>query len=173
MDIETTFLQPPGSLLVITGPRDAGKTSFCRELAETWQAEGLITSGILSPGRFYAGKKTGYFALDLFSGESHLLASLIDGELKGFRFDPWNFDQRIFDWGNGQLRKSEHPDLLVIDELGPLEFQLQKGWTAAFDLLSQKNFRLAVVVIRPECLDDFSKMGFAYAVSEIPNQPTP
>ena len=51
------------------------------------------------------------------------------------------------------LRKSTDCDLLVVDELGPLEFNLTTGWIAAFDVLSAKQFRVALVVVRPELLE--------------------
>ena len=40
-------------------------------------------------------------------------------------------------------------DLLVVDELGPLELERGVGWTAALGLLQQSGFALAVVVVRP------------------------
>jgi nucleoside-triphosphatase THEP1 len=58
-------------------------------------------------------------------------------------------------------------DVLVIDELGPLEFDLQTGWTASFEVLRRKRYRLALIVIRPECLDAFSNMGFVFQTKEI------
>ncbi|MHC1781335.1 MAG: nucleoside-triphosphatase [Anaerolineaceae bacterium] len=173
MDIETTFLQPAGSILVITGRQNAGKTAYCLTLVEGWRQAGLKTAGILSIGRFENGEKTGFHAHDLSGGESRLLVSRSPGELEGFQLDQWVFDPLVMEWGNQVLAEIESTDLLVIDELGPLEFQFRKGWTAAFDLLRQNKFRLAVVVIRLECLAGFSKMGFAYAVSEIPIQSPP
>jgi len=37
---------------------------------------------------------------------------------------------------------------LVVDELGPLEFLMGKGWQVAFELLDQRNYRLALVTVR-------------------------
>ncbi len=173
MDIEATFDLPSGSILVVTGRQDAGKTSYCRGLAERWRRAGLKTAGILSVGRFNDGEKTGFHAHDLAGGESRLLASRSPGELQGFRLDQWVFDPRVMEWGNRVLAGVDDADLLVVDELGPLEFLFQQGWLAAFDLLKKKRYRLAVVVIRPECLADFSKMGFVYSLAEIPIQPPP
>lgn len=173
MDLEATFTLPSGSILVVTGRQDAGKTSYCRGLVERWRQAGLKTAGILSVGRFKNGEKTGFHAHDLAGGESRLLASRSPGELEGFRLDQWVFDPRVMEWGNRVLADIDAADLLVIDELGPLEFLFQKGWMAAFEVLIMKRFRLAVVVIRPECLADFKKRGFVYTVTEIPIQPPP
>lgn len=64
-----------------------------------------------------------------------------------FRFDP-----RTLAWGNEALRRATPCQLLVVDELGPLEVERQEGWTSAFDVLNKADFRLALVVVRPECL---------------------
>jgi hypothetical protein len=44
---------------------------------------------------------------------------------------------------------------------------LGTGWIAGFDVLKSKKYRLAIVVIRPECLDAFSNMGFVFQTEEI------
>ena len=40
-------------------------------------------------------------------------------------------------------------DLLVIDEIGPLELEMGQGLTNALDALRQADYRLALVSIRP------------------------
>jgi len=62
---------------------------------------------------------------------------------------------------------------LVIDELGYLEFELKTGWTASFEVLHSKKYRLAMVVIRPECIDAFSNLGFHFQVKEVLNPHLP
>ena len=56
------------------------------------------------------------------------------------------------DWGNRVLASSLPCDLLLIDELGPLEFNLGLGWVSALDLIQSGQYRQALVVIRPELL---------------------
>ena len=41
-------------------------------------------------------------------------------------------------------------DLLIIDELGPLELIHQTGWQAARDVLRSKDYSLGLVVVREE-----------------------
>jgi hypothetical protein len=43
--------------------------------------------------------------------------------------------------------------LLVIDELGPVEFDQGRGLTKAFDILDSQTYRLAVAVVRPDLLE--------------------
>lgn len=57
--------------------------------------------------------------------------------------------------------------MLLIDELGPLEFNRQTSWVASFEILKRKNYKLALVVIRPEYLDAFSNSGYIFRTKEI------
>jgi nucleoside-triphosphatase THEP1 len=162
-----------GEIMVITGWRDVGKTSYCQRAVEAYRAAGRTVSGLLSPGRFEQcldrldNRKTGFFAHDLRSGERRLVASAVPGELNGIQLGPWTFDAQVFEWGNRCLQQADGADVLFIDELGPLEFNRQTGWVASFDLLRRKNYRLALVVIRPELLGAFSSLGFAFQTKEI------
>ncbi len=168
--MDLSALRPiPGhsEIVVVTGWRDVGKTSTCQRAVESYRAAGLTVSGLLSPGRFVEKQKTGFFAHDLCSGETRLVASAVPGELSGIQLGSWTFDARVFDWGNRCLQQADGADVLVIDELGPLEFKRQTGWVASFDLLRRKNYRLALLVIRPECLEAFSRLGFGFQTQEI------
>lgn len=156
-----------GEIVVVSGWRDVGKTSYCQRAVDAYRAAGHTVHGLLSPGRFEQQKKTGFFAQDLRSRETRLVASAIPAELDGIQLGPWTFDEQVIAWGNRCLQQADGSDVLVIDELGPLEFNRQIGWMASFDLLRRKNYRLALVVIRPECLADFSEMGFVFQTKEI------
>jgi len=130
-------------------------------------------SGILTPGRYENGLRNGIYAVRLAGDETRLLASQLQGELDGLRLGPWTFDNEVFAWGNRHLLelKATTTDLLVIDELGFLEFDRGQGWVAAFNLLSQRNYRAAIVIIRPECIQSFASLGYQFAVREAPAQP--
>jgi nucleoside-triphosphatase THEP1 len=48
------------------------------------------------------------------------------------------------------LTRTTPCDLLVVDEIGPLELERRGGWENAFDVLRGRDFALALVVVRPE-----------------------
>jgi nucleoside-triphosphatase len=156
-----------GTIQVITGERGAGKTTTCQSIITQVRAAGQTAAGLLTPGRFLDGQKTGIHVVDLSSGEQRLLASALPGEFPGLALGCWTFDEQAIAWGNQRLAEVPPTDLLVIDELGPLEFKRQQGWMAAFDVLRRRAFRLALVVIRPECLESFSNLGFDFECKEI------
>lgn len=173
-DLSLLFpLSENGTILVVTGWRGVGKTTYCQKAVERYHKAGLKVSGLLSPARFENGQKNGIFAIDLSSHESQLAASLVPGEMNGIRFGPWTFDTNVLEWGNKRLLQMTRSDVMVIDELGYLEFDLKTGWTASFEVLHKNNYQLAIVVIRPECIDAFGNMGFDFQIKEILSPQSP
>lgn len=141
-------------LFILSGPRAAGKTRWCRSLADQAAKRGYIASGLLSPGLFEEGRKTGIALLDLSSGESKRLANrrpLTPDQPGSSR---WLFDQSVFDWGNRLLAAIEACQLLIVDELGPMELRHGGGLSAGLKLLSARRYAVACVVVRPSLLPD-------------------
>jgi nucleoside-triphosphatase THEP1 len=138
--------------LIVTGASGTGKTSFCQHVIEAANVIGWQVAGLLSLPRFEAGQKTGIFALDLSSGEKRLLASCQPDEIASLPFGKWMFDTHTLTWGDDLLKHAPPCDLLIIDEIGPLEFDLQHGWTACFQLLLRQTEGIVLVTIRPSYL---------------------
>jgi hypothetical protein len=143
---------PHPPLFILTGWREAGKTTLCRRLAQAARQAGWGVAGLLSPARFENGVKTGIEVLDLRSDEHRLLASCTPGEIAGLQLGKWYMDPNALMWGNQVLQHATPCDILIIDELGPLEFDQQAGWSAGFPAIEQGLYRGALVVIRPEYL---------------------
>lgn len=174
-DLQTFFPDTctrTGNILVLTGERGAGKSAYLQGLIESYRQSSRTVAGLLTLGRFENGTKTGYIVTDLATGEARLLAhKLLPGsslsEAKGMQFGHWEFDPEVFAWGNQRLEQFTGADILAVDELGFLEFDLKAGWMASFEALRKQEYRLALVVIRPECIEPFSRLGFAFQVKEI------
>jgi len=155
MDLNFSDLQNKGSKIVIlTGTRGRGKTASCQKWVKQAGMIGWSISGLLCPPVFENGEKTAIDVKNLSTGESRRLAGLVDGTIGEVATDHWNFDPDVLKWGSQVLSKIQVCDLLVVDELGPLEFYRRQGWVEAFDVLNKGDYRLAVVVIRPELLDE-------------------
>jgi nucleoside-triphosphatase THEP1 len=75
-------------------------------------------------------------------------ASRGDTLAPGFRFDP-----EVFERGARVLAHATPCDLLVVDELGPIELLGGRGWANALEVLRPGNFGTALVVCRPELLE--------------------
>lgn len=58
------------------------------------------------------------------------------------------FDPEALAWGEDVILNAVPCDLLVIDELGPLELTEGRGWVAALDILRRREYGLALIVVR-------------------------
>lgn len=139
-------------LILVTGLSGAGKSTWCLKLAEMAEQQGLTVSGVLSPGIYRGDRKVGIGVRDLFSGEKHQLARLRDDEDAELATPRWTFDPETMAWANTALDNSPKADLLIIDELGPLEFLRGEGLTAGLTRIDAGDYRVACVVVRSSLL---------------------
>lgn len=139
---------PDSTLGFMTGGRGAGKTRWCEALARAGRDAGLAVAGLVSPPVLAGGEKTGIDLLDVASGERRRLAERARTDLPGTEGLGWRFDPETLSFGNSLLARIDTCDLLLVDELGPLEFGRGSGLTAAFELLDARRYRLAVIVVR-------------------------
>ena len=134
-----------GRILLITGGRGVGKTTLCERAVGLARAAGYACAGLLT--RAAPGDRR--VVVDVRTGDARPLTITRGGVTVGrFRFDP-----AALAWGAEVLARATPCDLLVVDELGPLEVERGEGWAAALDLLRTGAFRLAFVVVRPELVD--------------------
>ncbi|MGD1995974.1 MAG: nucleoside-triphosphatase [Anaerolineae bacterium] len=130
-------------ILLVTGERGSGKTTICREVASRAQAAGYTCGGLLT---LPIGDSDQRSVVDLHTGDTRSLTVSSDGLRQGrFLIDP-----DAFSWGAEALTHAVPCDLLVVDELGPVEIERRQGWVVALDLLRSGQFNLALVVVRPE-----------------------
>ncbi|MBN1976459.1 MAG: hypothetical protein JW918_03575 [Anaerolineae bacterium] len=133
------------SIVILTGERGVGKTTACQESVALAKAKGYTCGGILT-----LTQPDGELDVtDVTSGETRRLTlppdvkpAIVQGR---FHFAP-----ETIGWGNAILAEAAPCQLLVVDELGPLELERKGGWQKAFDVLRRGNFALALVVIRSE-----------------------
>lgn len=140
---------PAGSLALLTGGRGAGKTRWCEALVRVAREAGLAVGGLLSPAVLTDGEKRAIDLLDLATGERRTLAERARPGLPGTEGLGWRFDPEALAAGNAALERVGACDLLLVDELGPLELGRGSGFTSAFGLLDARRHGLAIVVVRP------------------------
>ena len=136
------------SIVLITGPRGAGKTTLCQRVVENACQRGWQVTGILTLGQFVNGDTVLLRAHDIRTGESRVLA-----HRRMNRTPRWNFVQETFEWGNTVLASAVPTELFVVDELGPLEWVEGRGWTAGLTAVDSGQYCYAFVVVRPELVE--------------------
>jgi nucleoside-triphosphatase len=150
-------------MAIITGSPGAGKTMVCRQVIGLARAWGLAAKGVLTPPRYRAdGRKVGIAVMDVHSGQSRALAVARPGQCGsacspevGPTTEGWQFYYAGLEWGAAVLASATPSDVLVVDELGPLELLRGEGWTVALDVLQAGRYHLAVVVVRPSLVQHF------------------
>lgn len=161
-------IAPEGRVHIVTGERGSGKSTVCARVVREAREHGLAVAGILTEEVASGSPRR---MIDLRSGESRTFGARA-GDQPGCTgntvapqasrtarpvSDPltpgWNYDAGVFEWGNEVLSRSTPCDLLIVDELGPLEILGDRGWSSAFGILDAGHFGAALVVCRPGLLD--------------------
>ena len=115
----------------------------------------MQVAGLLSPARIERHRKTGILVRDVGSGQERLLATKSSrGGRTGLG---WRFEPAALRWGSKILKFATPSDVLVVDELGPLELKQDKGWAVAWEILNANRFAAALIVVRPSLIESLKK----------------
>jgi nucleoside-triphosphatase len=142
-----------GKLWIISGEIGAGKTLLCAALIKQFQQSLWRISGLCSPAIFDGDKKVAISVVNLANQEIRQLA-VYDPKPDKSEDDPfrWRFDPQVLAWGNQAFITAVPTDVLVVDELGPLEMKRNQGWVHALSALDSRKYRQAILVMRPRLL---------------------
>jgi len=150
------------AIVTLSGESGCGKTTLCTRVVALARARGLDVAGLLTLPRFAEGHKIGLDVEAVRTGRRRPLADACTqfqprtaGSTYGPATESWHFHTDGLAWGARALRRATPCDLLVMDELGPLELVRGQGWRIGLDVLRAGGYRLAIVVVRPGLLPDF------------------
>jgi nucleoside-triphosphatase THEP1 len=138
--------------VLLTGERQVGKTTVCRKVAELVRGLRYGPAGVLAPALLDKdGLPVAYHALMVSDGEQRLLART-NGNLGGPRTGRYSFDANVFSWVVERLRGaiSQDCNLLIVDEIGPLELEQGRGLAPLLSDLSAGRHPRLLLVVRPE-----------------------
>ena len=147
-----------GKIFLVSGEFQTGKTNLCLDIYQLAQEARVRVGGVISPAAFEGDKKTAIDVLDLKSGTRKRLAELRTSHQTDLETQRWSFDSEVVDWGNKMLEEAVPCDLLIIDELGPLEFQRGEGWVNGFDVIENGEYSTALIVVRPSLIDEAARL---------------
>jgi len=146
-------------IMLLAGQRGVGKTTVCQRLVEIASRRGYRLAGVLTPGLFdQSGAKVGFEAVDAGSGERRVLARA-NSHLGGPRIGRYSFDLTSLNWASDLLQRAlaEGCDLLIVDEIGPLELERGEGLLAILRHLQGEIKCHALLVVRSELLNDLRR----------------
>ncbi|MGC9348466.1 MAG: nucleoside-triphosphatase [Anaerolineae bacterium] len=144
--------------LLITGARQVGKSTACLRAVRRMQKAGLSVSGLSTT-------RTGPHDLEvteIHTGETYPLTGPFgEQERAGNRHGAQDFRPLHFNMLPQAMARSERAlhtafptEVLLLDEIGPLELKRKEGWFGAIDLLQREQYEVAIIVVRLELLGD-------------------
>ncbi len=139
-------------LFVLTGPVHSGKTTFLAGAADRWKASGFRVGGFLSVARLRDGSDQGYDLVDLKNGTSAPFL-MRKGEPDWPSVGPYRFVPEILEQAAAIMSRDRDAEILIVDEIGPLELDGEGLWPAFEKALAHGSRCLCVV--REEILDEF------------------
>jgi len=142
------------SILIISGNRASGKTTFCTSIAKILRSNGWDVAGLLSLPVIWQSEQIAKDAFDIRSEVRRNLASINFQDIATTEVQTgrWIFDSKTLAWCNAVFQSSVPCDFLVVDEIGPLEFNQGQGFLEALPALDSGEFIFAMAVIRPRLL---------------------
>lgn len=135
--------------LLVVGEPGSGKTSWCREYIDEQRKRGVTVGGILCPAIEHQGQRVGSNALDLLTGQAVPFARLSrHGAFKaGEKIGDYTISRDAILFACGAIERAVESscDLVVIDEVGPLELS-GKGLMSAVELALASAVNVLIVV---------------------------
>ena len=168
-------------LYVATGKKQTGKTRWLQASIEALNNKGVVCSGVITPGIWksqsdeqagFSYEKLGIQAVLLPENQNLLFAERVDIAQKSGRYSSewasskanlsWSISDEALDIINSHLLTigttgcQSITGLLVIDEIGPLEFKRKEGLAQALVLLKEGPkplFQHAMIIVREQLLE--------------------
>ena len=135
-------------LFILTGRINQGKTNFTLQLVKMFQNQGLTVRGFITLGNTNDSSRNAYKIKNLQSGEETALCST-QPDLEKLNFGRFYFEESGIKKGRNIIAQTlaQPTDLLVIDELGPMEINNQ-GWAPAVENVVKENSTAQFWVVR-------------------------
>jgi nucleoside-triphosphatase THEP1 len=140
-------------IFILSGPVHGGKTTLLESSLPGWASRGLAFGGFLSVAVLDGQGQTEYDLLDLKEGR-RLPFLRRTGEPDAERTGPFFFVGRTLDLARAIIHKAAPGELLVVDEVGPLELEGRGLWPVLRKVIFRPGQR-SILVVREEMLERF------------------
>jgi nucleoside-triphosphatase THEP1 len=141
-------------VLILTGAIQSGKTRFLAGIVAGLDRERTGVSGFLSPAVYERGRLIGY-DLAVFGRKTPVPYIRKSGEPAWERVGPYYLIPEALEEARRTILESRPRDLLVVDEVGPLELGGGGLWGPLETVLAGPGLR-SLLVVRASCLEALS-----------------
>jgi nucleoside-triphosphatase len=108
----------------VTGSPKSGKTTLLHRVVERLKKKKLNVVGIISPEQKSHGTRTGFYVMDV---KTRAVGRLAAPGITGPKVSKYGVDIRSFEnIALNALKDAEKADIVVIDEIGPMEMKSMK-----------------------------------------------
>jgi len=142
------------NVFIVCGKVHSGKTAFMGKFIQECRKIGVQVDGILATGTFIENQRDTFSLIHIREGQSYELAAR-EKKPGWFSYRRYFFNPSAFERGLDILTKglAENNDILVLDEIGPMELG-GRGWYRALQVLD-RNYRIPQVwVVREKILGE-------------------
>lgn len=170
-----TQLKNTQKIIIISGERRKGKTTFLKNILSDFDANKITYSGIISEGIDDNDKRIGFNIIDLTTNKKSKLCS-VNEDFGNKKIGKFYFDENIIESGNKIIQSSIN-NLIIIDEVGYLELE-DLGWAPSINKLIEQKKDI-ILVVRKKLLEKvINKWNFnnaqifdisEYSYSEVSN----
>ena len=167
-------------LLVISGEKDSGKTTYLRKFIQDARhmhkrVSGIITEAVGIPDSMVmVERKMRYDIIDVSTGERRclLLDTLQYPSTSGSKVGRFTLNETTMEWAKLRLLQmaEERPEILVLDELGQLEIAGKGYFPVVMRLLNEYKGTMVLVVrhgMRERLLETLGVAEGSYDLIEI------
>jgi nucleoside-triphosphatase THEP1 len=139
-------------IFVLSGPVHGGKTTFLESSLARRAAHGLACGGFLSVATADANGAKGYDLIEIQTGRRHVFLRR-EGGPDAERTGPFFFVPETLGLARTIIREAAPGELLIVDEVGPLELRGGGLWPALLETVGRPG-RNILLVVREEILED-------------------
>lgn len=143
-------------IFILTGPVNSGKTTFLKRVIEELKRQKFKLDGFLSEAILENQEKIGYDLLDL--GSERIIPFIRkSGRQDWPRIGPFFFIPEGLSWAKKIILRSREAEILVVDEIGPLELSGKGLWPVLEKVIFMRAQKV-LLVLRRNILEDFFRM---------------
>jgi len=134
------------NIIIITGEIRHGKTTMLLELISLLKKENIPVGGIAAPDVFENNQRIGYDIINMAT-EERVVLSRITGSSEMIQIGKYFLHPKGVAFGQKALsvENNQTSQLIVIDEIGPMELDNQ-GWARSIDDLL-KHFEIPIIFV--------------------------